>query len=1004
MCKKTVVGIVIALFLANIAFQTPSSRSLGAETIVVPDNFPTIQDAINSAGEGDTIYVRVGVYSENINIEKRISLVGEDPSTTIIDGSGIDHVVNVTVDDVIIFNFTIRNSSRFEFRGLSADSYGGVYVDNCDNILILNCNITDNFVGVNLVDSSNSTVENCSITGNFVCGLSVHRSSSNRILANTVSNNGAGLLFWLGSNSNEIINNIVSFNELEGIHLMFSSSNNHLKENVMLQNGYNFGVNTAQKDTLESFINDIDTSNTVDGKPIQYLVNHHNVEVPPNPGFVALVNCTNVLLNNSQFQNNLQGILFAYTNNSHLENLNITNNIQGVQITCSFNNTLRKNVLTGNNRDFSITGSSIIDYIHNIDTSNVIDGKLVHYLVSQNRPHVTPQSFPSAGFVALINSSDAEIRELDLLGVQIAFTNSTLIERNNVTKNGVTFEWSHNNTLDGNIITSNYDGLALSESCNNTLHSNVFDDNWGGVRVSQSWGNVFYHNSFVNNKYHVQLWSPSSYVNSWDGGYPCGGNYWDNYIGQDRTKGTYQNETGVDGIGDTPHVIFPSKFDRYPLMHPYGSVKNLNTNLTYLTIQSAIGALETLSGHTVFVSSGVYFENVVIGKAVSIIGENRSSTIIDANYTKTVVRINVDNVTIIGFTIRNSGRDWAPKGIWLNGVRYCNISHNIIQNNRWGMKLGPGPNSLRDNKLIGNDYNLIIESMDISQPNDIDSSNTVDGAPIYHLVNQHYVEIPSGAGYVRLINCTNIVVQNLQIDRNDGLFIINSINCSIANNTFTENINGIILFNSSYNKLVDNTVTHNLNNIILAYSSYNVIVSNNLSNNGGVDVGVLSWGSLQFMHSHNNSILENVVADNFCGGVSLENSNSNLIFHNNFIDNGFYQAECNESANVWDNGCEGNFWSDYNGTDSDGDGIGDTPYIIDGNNQDICSLMNLYWNPADINHDLEVDIFDVVLACVAYTSTPLDLNWNCHGDIAEPYGVIDIFDIVMICASYGEEY
>jgi len=66
--------------------------------------------------------------------------------------------------------------------------------------------------------------------------------------------------------------------------------------------------------------------------------------------------------------------------------------------------------------------------------------------------------------------------------------------------------------------------------------------------------------------------------------------------------------------------------------------------------------------------------------------------------------------------------------------------------------------------------------------------------------------------------------------------------------------------------------------------------------------------------------------------------------------------------------------------------------------------MNLYWNPADVNHDLKVDIFDVVLACVAYSSTPSDSNWNCHCDVAEPYGVIDIFDVVLICASYGEEY
>jgi len=64
----------------------------------------------------------------------------------------------------------------------------------------------------------------------------------------------------------------------------------------------------------------------------------------------------------------------------------------------------------------------------------------------------------------------------------------------------------------------------------------------------------------------------------------------------------------------------------------------------------------------------------------------------------------------------------------------------------------------------------------------------------------------------------------------------------------------------------------------------------------------------------------------------------------------------------------------------------------------------LKWNPADVNCDWKVNIYDAVSSCVAYTSTPLDPHWNCHCDIAELYGVIDIFDIVMICASYGEEY
>jgi len=63
-----------------------------------------------------------------------------------------------------------------------------------------------------------------------------------------------------------------------------------------------------------------------------------------------------------------------------------------------------------------------------------------------------------------------------------------------------------------------------------------------------------------------------------------------------------------------------------------------------------------------------------------------------------------------------------------------------------------------------------------------------------------------------------------------------------------------------------------------------------------------------------------------------------------------------------------------------------------------------YWNPADVNDDLKVDIFDVLLCANAYQATPSDPHWNPRCDIANPYDLINIFDIVKIVGSYGEEY
>lgn len=68
------------------------------------------------------------------------------------------------------------------------------------------------------------------------------------------------------------------------------------------------------------------------------------------------------------------------------------------------------------------------------------------------------------------------------------------------------------------------------------------------------------------------------------------------------------------------------------------------------------------------------------------------------------------------------------------------------------------------------------------------------------------------------------------------------------------------------------------------------------------------------------------------------------------------------------------------------------------------TVVGEWWNSADINYNYKVDIYDLVLTADAYGSTPSDLNWNPHCDIAEPYGIIDIFDIVTIAMSYGEEY
>jgi parallel beta-helix repeat protein len=121
--------------------------------------------------------------------------------------------------------------------------------------------------------------------------------------------------------------------------------------------------------------------------------------------------------------------------------------------------------------------------------------------------------------------------------------------------------------------------------------------------------------------------------------------------------------------------------------------------------------------------------------------------------------------------------------------------------------------------------------------------------------------------------------------------------------------------------------------------SYNTIFNNNITGKSKCGIKI-SWGS-------SNTVYENYVA-NSAVGVKLgfdhefpdRKVEDNVFYHNNFVNNiQFVFIGYVPDSNFWNNDEEGNYWSNYNGTDNDGDGIGDTPYIINGDNQDNYPLM-----------------------------------------------------------------
>ena len=247
------------------------------------------------------------------------------------------------------------------------------------------------------------------------------------------------------SNNNTLTDNNASYNYYTGVHLT-SSGNNTFINNTANYNSYaGFFLTSSANNTF--------TNNTVSSNYIGMQIGHLSNNA--------------VLTDNTVSSSNYCGILLSSLSNTTLADNIVNSNGYGISIRTSANSTLANNGMSSNDHNFEVSGPELEHFLHDIDNTNLVDGKPLYYWVGRSDAAV-PQD---AGLVCVVNSTNVTVRDLELSdgydGVLFAYTSNSRIE--NVTASG------------------NYFGVHLVSSTSNTLDNITANNNaWTGIRFESS--------------------------------------------------------------------------------------------------------------------------------------------------------------------------------------------------------------------------------------------------------------------------------------------------------------------------------------------------------------------------------------------------------------------------------------------------------------------------------------------------------------------------------------
>lgn len=458
-------------FRLDIEYNKDDYTSHDPIRITGNENFTGENGVVRGSGTNTDPYViegwKIDVETTAISIEDTTAYVVLTNCLVKIDNGGpfesvvFENVTHVTVTDFIC----------------DSPNNPGIGFDGCEECLIENCAVeTTN--GISFSHSKKITVKNCDILTNFI---GVYFSVTDSMLSNITVDGGTEGFIGINvqGGHNNTITDCEVFSNDRGVNIREASDqtlrNNHIYENRNQE--FTISAGGFFEHSIKYLDHDIDQSNTLNGKPIYYLVDENDVILDGSTreiGFLYLINCTNINAKNIDLGNNMMTLY-----NSNQCSVSNIETLSGIELSKSSGNMITKCHLNGglwiidapNNKMrnnhcysssssplktesnmflFEVYGKTTDHYIQDIDETNTIDDKPVKFFIGENNKTIRGNKY---GFISLVNCQDITIKNSVIThkaqGVLVINSSHLDFKRNIFLNNiyGLYMRWSSDITI-----------------------------------------------------------------------------------------------------------------------------------------------------------------------------------------------------------------------------------------------------------------------------------------------------------------------------------------------------------------------------------------------------------------------------------------------------------------------------------------------------------------------------------------------------------------------------